>query len=111
MVLNDAGFFTWDGQVPSLHLILSLYYWFCMVCLVIGQALLHETVLSFRLDSRGSAHSRHSKLSYHPQYLSGINLVSILISVAILFCIKIECISFASSLLDFIAEHDFLVRS
>ena len=82
--LNDAGFLAWNGQVPPFHLILSLHCWLCVVCLVIGQALLHEAILSFCLDSRGTPHCRDPKLFDHSQHLSRINLVSIPISVEII---------------------------
>lgn len=65
----STGLPTLPGDVPSLHLFLSLLRGLRLVRAVSRQALLYETVQPLRVDPRGSSDRRHTELSHHPEHL------------------------------------------
>ena len=62
ILLYFLGFLEGHGEISPFYIFLPLLHWICLVRVVIGQALLHETILPLRLDPCCSLNCRYPKL-------------------------------------------------
>lgn len=67
--LNDiTGLSTSPGHLSSIHFLLFIHCWICLVCPVACKKVLHEAILPLCMDPRRLAYSRDAKLPYHTEH-------------------------------------------
>lgn len=66
--LQSSAVIALPHHLSSIHLILSLLHWICVVCSVISQEILHEAVQLVCMDTCCIADCRHTKLFDHSEH-------------------------------------------
>ena len=76
MMAMTVGFFTWYGEISPFYILFPLHRWICLVCIVVGEAILHETILALRMDPRCPFDCGNPKLSDHSKHFPRNDMVS-----------------------------------
>lgn len=57
------------GDLPSIYIVLLVHRGICMVCSITGEEVLHEAILTIRVDPCGTFDCRHTELFNNTEYI------------------------------------------